>query len=189
MSHDRKFSELEREILEGIFSTKNFESAQVQLGNLLGFSAGNDESDAAPDPWWLGETTGIVFEDYVGAEQDTLGATKARQAASHPAWLKEKIAGAEDCDILSILVGPVTKAHDGAFPHLKTVSYWSTEDFRAWAQNALATLRELRTQFPREGDLVWRADAARILAEHGLSMAAIRAERLANIAADVLSNA
>lgn len=188
MSHDRKFSELEREILEGIFSTKNFESAQVQLGNLLGFSAGNDESDAAPDPWWLGETTGIVFEDYVGAEQDTLGATKARQAASHPAWLKEKIAGAEDCDILAILVGPVTKAHNGAFPHLKTVSHWSTEDFCAWAQNVLATLRELRTQLPREGDLVWRADAARILDERGLSMAAIRAKRLANIAADVLSN-
>ncbi|SEO30734.1 Replicative superfamily II helicase [Paracoccus alcaliphilus] len=189
MSHDRKFAELEREILQGINGTKNFERAQVLLGDLLGFSSGNDESDAAPDPWWLGETTGIVFEDYVGAEQETLGANKARQAASHPRWLKEKVAAAEGCDILSVLVGPVTKAHEGAFPHLTTVSYWSTEDFRAWAFNALATLRQLKTQLHREGDLAWRADAAKTLDQSGLSMAAIRSERLNNIAAEMLSPA
>lgn len=187
MTHDRKFSELEKKILEGINSTENFESAQVLLGDILGFSADNDESDAAPDPWWLGETTGIVFEDYVGAEQDTLGANKARQAASHPTWLKDKIDAAAECDILPVLVGPVTKAHEGAFPHLGTVSLWSTDDFRAWASSALATLRQLKAQLPREGDLAWRADAARTLEQNGLSMAAIRSARSENIAADVLS--
>jgi len=187
MTHDRKFSELEKRILEGINDRDKFESAQVLLGELLGFLAGNEETDAAPDPWWLGETTGIVFEDYVGAEQDALGANKARQAASHPTWLKQKIAAAARCDILPVLVGPITKAHEGAFPHLASVSFWSTDDFRSWASHALATLRQLKNKLPREGDLAWRAEAARTLEQNGLSMAAIRSARSESIAADVLS--
>ncbi|WP_457774741.1 DEAD/DEAH box helicase [Phycobium rhodophyticola] len=189
IAHDRKFSEIEKNILEGLDREEHFESAQVMLGEMLGFLAGNEETDAAPDPWWLGNTKGIVFEDYVGAKQDTLGADKARQAASHPIWMKEKVDVAAECEILPVIVGPISKAHDGAFPHLNSVSFWSLDDFKEWAADALACLREMKTLLAREGDLVWRADAAKTLENNGMSMSAILGARSKSIAADVLGKA
>ena len=61
-AHDRKFVQVEREILDGLASNTKFEAAHERLGRLLGFVSGNDESDAAPDPWWLGRRKGLVFE-------------------------------------------------------------------------------------------------------------------------------
>jgi len=44
--------------------------------------------------------------------------------------------------------------------HLGRVSHWDLDDFRAWAERALVTVRELRRSFVEPGDLVWRAQAA-----------------------------
>lgn len=187
-TQDRKFSRAEKKILEGLQDNDRFEQAQVELGELLGFNSGNSEIDAAPDPWWLCERHGIVFEDYVGAQQDTLGAEKARQAAAHPTWLLDKVEEAKDCEILPVIVASVTKAHDGAFPHLGTVSFWSTTDFQKWAGQALGVLRELKRTLPGEGDLAWRAEAAQTLSENGLTMEAIRKSRSQSMAKDVLSS-
>ena len=185
-TQDRKFSRAEKKILEGLQDNDRFEQAQVDLGELLGFTSGNSEIDAAPDPWWLCQKHGIVFEDYVGAQQDTLGAEKARQAAAHPTWLLDKVEEAKDCEILPVIVAPVTEAHDGAFPHLGTVSFWSTTDFQKWAGQALGVLRELKRTLPGEGDLAWRAEAAQTLSENGLTMEAIRKSRSQSLAKDVL---
>lgn len=185
-TQDRRFSRAEKRILEGLQNNDGFEQAQLELGQMLGFIAGNTEIDAAPDPWWLCEGHGLVFEDYVGAEQDSLGADKARQAASHPTWLREKVEEAKDCVIMPVIVAPVTKAHDGAFPHLTAVSFWSSEDFQKWAGHALGVLRELKKTLPGEGDLAWRAQAAKALVEGGLSMEMIRKARAESMARDVL---
>ncbi|RVV96525.1 DEAD/DEAH box helicase [Mesobaculum littorinae] len=185
-TQDRKFSKLEKEILEGLQDKDRFEQAQVELGRLLGFSCGNSETDAAPDPWWLCEGHGVVFEDYVGAEQDSLGADKARQAASHPVWLEEKVETAKGCDIMSIIVAPVTKAHDGAFPHLANVGFWNVDEFRKWAVHALGVMRELKRTLPNGSDLAWRAQAAKVLVDEKLTMELIRQVRSETIAKDAL---
>lgn len=165
--HNRGFSAREREIREGIKDDDRFEQAQVLLGEHLGFSAGKRESDASPDPWWIVGNIALVFEDHANAKGDTavIDATKARQAASHPDWIREHVPGLAGTSIQPVLVTPAKKAKDGAMPHLGRVAYWDLEEFREWAETALVTVRELRRDFREPGDLVWRVQAAEALTE------------------------
>ena len=64
---NRDFAARESEIRNGLATAKTFELAQQKLGEHLGFSAGKEESDASPDPWWMIGEKVIVFEDHAGA--------------------------------------------------------------------------------------------------------------------------
>jgi len=173
---NHKFEKKVARITESLIDEKSFEIALVELGNALGFTSGNDESDAAPDPWWLGHKTGIVFEAHAGGEDETVfGATKARQASSHPKWIKKKVAGTAEMDIEPVLITPCVKAKSGADPHLEDVRYWHLVAFRAWASHAISVLRDLKGTFPGEADLAWRAEAASRLEAEGLTIKAILA--------------
>ncbi len=164
--HNRAFSAREREIRDGLKTGGSFEQAQVLLGEHLGFAAGKRESDASPDPWWLVGDVAFVFEDHANAKGDTavIDATKARQAGSHPDWVREFVPGAANATIHPVLVTPAEKAKQGAMVHLGRVLHWKLDDFRDWAEKALVTVRELRRTFVEPGDLVWRAQAADALA-------------------------
>ncbi|NKA76085.1 P-loop containing nucleoside triphosphate hydrolase [Ralstonia solanacearum] len=165
--HNRTFSAREREIREGLQDGERFEQAQVLLGEHLGFSAGKRESDASPDPWWIVGGIALVFEDHANAKGNTsiIDATKARQAASHPNWMREHVPASAGASILPVLVTPAKSATEGAIPHLNGVAHWDLEEFRAWAETALTTVRELRRSFREPGDLAWRAQAADALSE------------------------
>jgi hypothetical protein len=165
--HNREFSTREREIREGLQDGERFEQAQVLLGEHLGFSAGKRESDASPDPWWIVGSIALVFEDHANAKGDAaiIDATKARQAASHPDWMREYVPAAAGALIQPVLVTPAKKARDGAIPHLGRVAHWDLGEFRQWAEKALVTVRALRRDFREPGDLVWRAQAAEALKE------------------------
>jgi hypothetical protein len=169
MLHNRDFSDREREIREGLRSGDTFEQAQVRLGEHLGFVAGKKETDTSPDPWWLIGDICLVFEDHADAKLHgaVISATKARQAASHPDWIKEKVPGARDAKVLPVLVTHAKKAADGAMPVLKRVAYWELDAFRSWAEKALVTVRQLRRTFVEPGDLDWRAQAAEALVAIG----------------------
>lgn len=159
--HNRAFSAQEAKIRQGLASAKHFEQAQVLLGEHLGYVAGKRENDASPDPWWISEDVAIVFEDHAGGERTSvIDATKARQAASHPDWVKLNVPGAEGAKIVSVLVTLAKQAKSGAMPHLSRVSYWDLHEFRDWAERALKVVRELRREFSEPGDLAWRARAA-----------------------------
>ncbi|SFO40696.1 Helicase C-terminal domain-containing protein [Cohaesibacter marisflavi] len=171
-----KFEKRVAKIQKEILSPETFETAQVDLGKLLGFSSGNDESDAAPDPWWLGEKIGVVFEDHAdGKESTVFGATKARQASSHPKWIKKNVPGTENMEIFPVLVTPCTQAKSGADPQLDNVRYWALNDYVLWVSRAVAVLRELKGTFPGEGDLVWRAEAEQKLEAESLTLNALLA--------------
>ena len=173
-----KFEKRAAEIQTGLAKPETFESAQVALGTLLGFSAGNDETDAAPDPWWLGARLGIVFETHADAKEGTIfGATKARQVSSHPKWIKKNVAGTAEMEIVPVLLTPCTKAKSGADPHLDDVRYWRLKDFLSWTAHSIGILRELKGTFPGEGDLVWRAETAQSLDSKGLTLKAIIRDR------------
>lgn len=163
--HDRKFDAEEAAILNAILQDDNgtlFEDGHKRLGTLLGFSAGNSSDDAAPDPWWIADDSFcIVSEDHAGAKADTvLSATKARQAASHPDWIKANLPELANAQIVPVIITPCSKAYKGAIPSLRRVRYWAREDFRTWAKTALQVLREIRRDFPGPGHLAWRATAA-----------------------------
>lgn len=176
--HDDKFVKVERVILEGIEQDeyKKFENAQKELGKLLGFDAGNVETVAAPDGWWIADHTfAIVFEDYTQAEDKTeLGVNKARQVASHPIWLKTKFNLPDSAMIIPVLVSNIEGAEQDAAMHLQDVAFWKTDEFRVWARNALSVIRNLRTKYPGPGDLFWREEAMEAYATNGMDPASLR---------------
>jgi hypothetical protein len=167
---EKKAAKVQSEMQAG----ETFENAQVELGIMLGFTAGNDESDAAPDPWWLGDQVGVVFEDHAdGSDTTVFGAIKARQASSHPKWIKKYVPGTESMEIFPVLVTPCTQAKSGADPQLDNVRYWALNEYANWANHAIAVLRELKGTFPGEGDLLWRDEAYQRLEAEGLTLTAI----------------
>lgn len=169
--HDRKYDRREKEILEGLTSSNNglFENAHRLLGEMLGFDAGNEETDGSPDPWWIAGKLCLVFEDHAGANSSSaLDVTKARQAASHPNWIKANVPLAANSSCLAVLVTPVLMVKKGAIPHLENVALWPLNEFQEWAKNGMAVLREIRRTFSEQGDLSWRTQAAEAFENNGL---------------------
>lgn len=172
-THDRDFAKLEQSILEGLRHADTFENAQKDLGSLLGFNAGKVESEGSPDPWWISGGRCIVFEDYVNTTDGTLSVTKARQATSHPDWMRANVAESAECEFQAVLVTPATKISAAAVVHAAGLLYWGLDDFRVFAAHALQVIRQLRTTFFEQGDLVWQAEAAEQLKQQGLDFASI----------------
>jgi len=178
-ANDLKFEAEIKSILSGLAdadSAKVFEEAQVKLGELLGYQAGNNESTAAPDPWWIvDDDLCIVFEDHTGLKEGnrTIGVNKVRQAASHPNWIRKNMPVSQRAHIVPVLVTPCSIVDDHALPHADNLSYWNLDEFREWAENAISVVRKLRRSFPGSGDLAWRADAITAYKDAALDPASI----------------
>ena len=162
--HNRKYDKEESEILNAILQDKDgvlFEAGHKRLGTLLGYASDNSTDNAAPDPWWIADdSTCFVFEDHAEGKIDTVfSVRKARQAASHPAWLREHLNLPDSTEIIPILITPCTKAARGALPVLRQVRYWSRDEFRTWTKNALRAIRDIRRDFSGVGNLTWRTAA------------------------------
>lgn len=164
MLNDQRYAQAEGFILNNLAERdhEKFERAHVELGRLLGFEAGNKETQGAPDPWWIvDDTLCFIFEDHSDADGgSSLSVTKARQVASHPNWVGENLSLSPGAEVIPVLITPVGKADVDAVPHLKNVYLWGLEDFREWAVRALSVIRELRRTYPGSGDLGWREQAA-----------------------------
>lgn len=186
--HDRKLSQRERKIREGLNSENEFEEAHRLLGEHLGFEARKVEDDASPDPWWQLADLCFVFEDHANAESDTLSATKARQVATHPNWMRENVesCSAQSVEIIPVLISPVSKVKKGGVPHLNEVMFWNLDDFKAWASHVLDVIRELRTTFQEPGDLAWRAEAASRLMTAGIDVNSIKEALCSRSCKDIL---
>lgn len=171
ISHSRKFSEKEAEILTGLAKPATFEQAQTSLGMLLGFKSNKVEAEGSPDPYWICGNTCIVFEDYVDTDEDgTLDVKKARQAASHPNWIRSNVQGIEGCEILSVLLTPASNIRSAAIPQVANVYLWTRTEFDAWVTRVFEEIRRLRTFFSEEGDLEWNAKASESLQSAGLDI-------------------
>lgn len=174
--HERKYSQKEKEVREGLNSEEGFEEAHRLLGELLGFESRKLEEDASPDPWWQIGNLCFVFEDHANAENETLSPTKARQVSTHPNWMRDNVDSCKEpsVEIIPVLVSPVTKMTKGAAPHLSNVKLWRLDDFREWSKVALETVRALRSTFQQAGDLVWRAEAAARLVASGVDVNSLK---------------
>ena len=177
--HNGDYSKFEKEVREGISINDSdaFEEAQKKLGWLLGYEADNSEDEAAPDPWWVLDSDHcIVFEDHSEAENgSSLSPKKARQASSHPSWIKDNVDVNEEANIIPILVTPVETAHKGALPHVKELYVWSLDEYRDWANNALTIIRDIRSKFTGVGDMAWRAEAAQKYEKNYLDFYSLKA--------------
>lgn len=161
--HDRKFAQAERKIFEGVLGTESvaFEESHRLLGELLGFDAGNEESPGSPDPWWaLGDSICIVFEDHSDAlPTSSLSVQKARQASSHPAWIRAKGIVGTDAKIIPVIISPVKSVDEAARTYLNGVALWPLDDFRTWTHMALACIRDMRATVADPGDISWRKES------------------------------
>ncbi|WP_232427247.1 DEAD/DEAH box helicase [Burkholderia ubonensis] len=188
-THDRDFARKEQFILEGLLDPARFEQAQVELGSLLGFVSGKVEEEGSPDPWWICESRCLVFEDYVNTtEAGELDVTKARQATSHPDWMRAHVTESAGCEYLPVLVSPAKSIRKAAVPHAGGLSYWKLSEFQKWAEIALQTIRELRATFFEQGDLVWQANAANLLKERGIDFDSISSYLQDKAAVDCLTH-
>jgi hypothetical protein len=187
--HDRKFDAEENAILTTLLQTadgKSFELGHVRLGRLLGYEADNSDDDAAPDPWWIADDTVFVFEDHAEAGGNAVfSATKARQAASHPEWIRENLNLPPTTEIIPVVITPCTKTTTGAIPSLRKVRYWALDDFCAWVQNALRVIRDIRRTFPGVGDLEWRTQAAARLRDADITPQQLK-DKLSTSCADAM---
>ena len=167
---------------------KLFEQGRERLGRLLGFDVGHSDEEAAPDPWWIVDSSlCFAFEDHgEGKAATVLSPTKARQAASHPDWVRSELGFGAAAEVVPVLITPARKASKGAVPHLKRVRYWNREDFRAWARGALHAVRDLRRSYPGEGNLEWRQEAANALRRTHVAPLELE-ELLSKTAAEVMT--
>jgi Type III restriction enzyme, res subunit/Helicase C-terminal domain len=172
MAHNRAFNKSDLDVRNGLLCPDAFEQAQKLLGDMLGFSTGKVEEDASPDPWWMLGKRVIVFEDHAAASaiNPQIDAKKARQAASHEAWIRANFTDPENLEIVSVLVTPATRAAKGAAPSLSSVAYWNLDDFISWANKAMDTLREIRSSYPGTANIEWRIKAAEALEQCGADM-------------------
>lgn len=171
ISHSRKFSEKEANILSGLAKPTTFEQAQTALGMLLGFVSHKVEAEGSPDPYWICGKTCIVFEDFVDTDENgALDVKKARQVASHPNWIRSNVQGLEGCEIISVLLTPARNIRSAAIPQVAEVYLWERSEFDAWVTRAFQEIRRLRTVFSEEGDLEWNAEASEALQAAGLDI-------------------
>ena len=172
---NQKYDKKEKEIREKLKNPDTFEYAHKELGNLLGFISNNEESPGAPDPWWICENKCIVFEDYVNTTtEQSLSITKVRQAISHPVWIRSKIFHNEQqITIIPVVLSPVKYINNEALIHASGLYFWSLDDFMEWSEQVFATIRELKTIFSYDGDLVWQETAMNILKERKLDFLSI----------------
>lgn len=176
-THDREYAKLESLIMDGLRKPETFEDAQKELGSLLGFIAMKVEREGSPDPWWLSGDKCIVFEDYVNTTSAAaLSVEKARQADSHPNWIRANVMEAKDCEIVCVLVSPAQNVRRAALPHVSKLFYWEYEKFVEWSYQALTTVRELRRDFVEAGDLIWQARAGAILQERRFDITSVIAD-------------
>jgi hypothetical protein len=188
-THDRAFAKLEKEIIEGLSNHETFEAAQVKLGNLIGYISGKIESEGSPDPWWISGSTCIVFEDYVNTtDTGELCVNKARQATSHPNWMTEHVPQAVGCTFIPTLLSPINNIRSAAVTQAQGLRYWQLNAFLDWAKRSLDTVRELRTTFYEQGDLVWQAEAGTLLKERGLDIMSVVTHLDKNMANDCLKH-
>lgn len=190
MVHDGKFAKREKEILDGLQSNEkgSFEHAHKLLGEMLGFEAGNVEQDGSPDSWWIAGNICFVFEDHAGAQETSaLDVRKARQVATHPDWMREHVEASVQAEILPVLITPVKKFKEAAYPHLKKVALWPLDEFRNWATRAIAIIRGLRPTFVAPGeDLVWRATAATKFGQNQLDASSLNTKLRSRLVVDSL---
>lgn len=168
-SSSRKINQHLTSIRSGLLSNKAtlFEDAQENLGRLLGFEANNSKEDGAPDPWWISEDNGIVFEDYTATGSNpVISKKKTLQAKGHPDYLKTRYPKVKFQVVFCTTSNTIEPS---AIPYCENIYYITRDDFYKWAKNALEQINYLWDIFTAIGNISWREKAKQRLIENKFS--------------------
>ena len=164
LTNRKRYSSVESQISEGIHQdeAKDFESAHEKLGELLGFNSWNPKGKGAPDPVWIiGDNLCFVFEDHIkNSDGMELSIEKARQAASHPKWIRSNINILDsNAEIIPVLITNADATSVECRTQLEGVAIWSLVEFREWTNKVLGKIRRLRIELGGHGNIFWREKA------------------------------
>ena len=145
LHHDRKFTSKIETIKTQLSAPDTFEEGHKELGKLLGFNSDKVESSGSPDPWWELNRHFLVFEDHVGATNNTLGLAKIRQITTHENWIRGNSDAGQYADVplecKTILLTSVKTLEQSILPEhtrtLETFYVWNSDDFTDWANNCV----------------------------------------------------
>ena len=159
-SSPRKFEADVEEIRRGLFDddAHRFEEGHRRLGELLGFVSDNSAGIATPDPWWISSgSLCLVSEDKSDSKSDApIPVKHSRQAASHRLWIEKNVALEKGAQIVTVMITPAETIHPDAATYAGDVKYWHMDEFRKWADSAIAVMRQLRGSYPGAGTIGWR---------------------------------
>ncbi|MEP5623195.1 MAG: DEAD/DEAH box helicase, partial [Hyphomicrobiales bacterium] len=138
-------------------SSDAFEESFLRVGAMLGFDALNSSSQAAPDPWWISNDSLCLVSELKSRVDpaNPISVTHARQAASHLSWIQEQYSLDENA-IRVVMITPAKSVHQEARTFARNVGYWHIDHFRAWVDEVIFVMRNLRSTFSGPGNPAWR---------------------------------
>ena len=168
-----KLEKITNKIINGLNSDSaaDFEQAQVELGQLLGFKAHNSEDSGAPDPFWVIKSKeGIVFEDYTDTDDNTtiIPKHKILQAKGHPDYIKYNYEEFKNINFKVIICSKVSQLDKAGYPHTENAYFLCKKDFVSFAEKALNVIKLLWENYV-ENDLSWKEFAFNKCKENNLT--------------------
>jgi len=93
-----------------------------------------------------------------------------RQAASHHLWIQKNVPMLnDDANITTAFITNSEYIDHSAVTFAENIYYINRTDFDNWAVKAIDGIRKLRRIYSNDGDLLWRAEAIKILRNENLT--------------------
>ena len=161
-SSPQKFERYIEKILGDLNSEdgKKFEKGQEEFGKLLGCFSKNDDSQGAPDPYWIiNLDMVVVFEDKIYKTDKKIPIEDVREAGTHHIWIKRNVDGlSPNAKILTIFVTTSKEIEEKARQFADGIYYMHKSDFMSFVNSYIAVIRKEYNTFNENGDYGWRND-------------------------------
>lgn len=156
----QKFERYVGKILSDLNSKdgKKFEKGQEEFGKLIGCISNNDDSQGAPDPYWIiNSDMVIVFEDKMYESDKKIPISDVREAKTHREWIKNNVPGlSRNAKILTIFATTSKDIESEARQFADDIYYVHRSDFMNFVYSYIAVIRNAYSTFNESGDYDWR---------------------------------
>ena len=139
---------------------KKFEKGQEEFGKLIGCISNNDDSQGAPDPYWIiNSDMVIVFEDKMYESDKKIPINDVREAKTHREWIKNNVHGlSRNAKILTIFATTSKEIESEARQFADDIYYIHRSDFMEFVYSYITVIRNAYTTFNENGDYDWRSN-------------------------------
>jgi hypothetical protein len=161
--------------LQDLNNTERCEESVRLLGELLGFSAGNSKTNAAPDPWWISCRKLCLITELKSDSQpeNAVPVKHTRQASLHYKWMTSHVTFDADPEFSTVMITPAREIDQEAAIFADNVGYWYLPEFLTWAERVIGVMRSLCSTYSGPGDAVWCDSVSKTLLREKLDPRAI----------------
>ncbi|PWX37374.1 hypothetical protein CYK89_12170 [Clostridium perfringens] len=135
---------------------ENFEQGLKKLGDLLGVDSKKNNTNGAPDTYWIFGETCIVSECKIYDDnKKSIPLKDVREALTHENWIKQNEKSTLN-EIYTVFVSNTENlAHDAAI-HANKLYYINKTDIINFATKYIRIFNDIHSSFSEEGVLEWR---------------------------------